>query len=164
MSDKPKDVSSNIPETTAILHKLVDIETRLEWDYYFITIALLASKRSSCSRLSVGCVITKDNRILSTGYNGFLRGAPHISRVINGHEQFTVHAEQNAISDAAYRGISLKHSVAYVTHYPCINCLKLLIAAGIQEIKHLFDYKNNNLNSEMAIENNIKIIKLHMTL
>lgn len=139
---------------------LIKKEGRLNWDTYFITIALLASRRSSCNRLQVGCVITKTNRILATGYNGFLTGAPHISRVVNNHEQFTVHAEQNAICDAAYRGISLSDSTAYITHYPCINCLKLLIAAGVNEIKYWNDYKNNPLNTEMLIENNIKILKI----
>jgi|TARA_B110000971_G_C20024142_1_gene507915 dCMP deaminase len=144
------------------LHSLVSKEERLDWDSYFISIALLAAKRSSCNRLHVGCIIVKNNRILSTGYNGFLKGAPHISRVVNNHEQFTVHAEQNAICDSANRGISLADSYAYVTHYPCLTCFKLLLAAGITEVKYLIDYKNNPLNLEMALENNIKLIKLNI--
>lgn len=135
-------------------------EQRLSWDSYFMSISVLAAKRSSCSRLHVGCVIVKNNRILTSGYNGFLRGAPHVSRVSNGHEQFTVHAEQNAICDAAFRGVPLENSVAYVTHCPCINCMKLLIAAGISEIKYLNDYKNDELATTMVLENRIKLIKL----
>ena len=142
------------------ISSIINKNSKLSWDEYFISIALLASKKSSCSRLNVGCVITKDNRILSTGYNGFLTGAPHISRVVDNHEQFTVHAEQNAICDSAYRGISLKDTTAYITHYPCLNCLKLLIASGIIEIKYLNDYKNHELTKEMIIENKIKVIKL----
>lgn len=133
---------------------------RLSWDSYFMSISVLAAKRSSCSRLHVGCVIVKNNRILTSGYNGFLRGAPHVSRVSNGHEQFTVHAEQNAICDAAFRGVPLENSIAYVTHCPCINCMKLLIAAGISEIKYLHDYKNDELATTMVLENRIKLIKL----
>lgn len=133
---------------------------RLSWDSYFMSISVLAAKRSSCSRLHVGCVIVKNNRILTSGYNGFLRGAPHVSRVSNGHEQFTVHAEQNAICDAAFRGVSLENSIAYVTHCPCINCMKLLIAAGISEIKYLHDYKIDDLATIMVLENKIKLIKL----
>ncbi len=142
------------------INKLINKESRLNWDEYFITIALLASKRSTCSRLNVGCVIVENNRILATGYNGFLPGAPHISRVENNHEQFTVHAEQNAICDAAKRGVSLDGATAYVTHYPCLNCLKLLIASGIKNIKYLNDYKNNPLTKEMIIENNVSASKI----
>jgi dCMP deaminase len=144
------------------INLLISKDSRLNWDEYFITIALLASKRSSCSRLHVGCVITKNNRILATGYNGFLPGAPHISRIENNHEQFTVHAEQNSICDAAYRGVSLNNSIAYITHYPCLNCLKLLIASGIKNIKYLYDYKNNPLTKEMIIENNISVSKIEV--
>ena len=142
------------------INKLINKDSRLNWDEYFITIALLASKRSTCSRLNVGCVIVENNRILATGYNGFLPGAPHISRVVNNHEQFTVHAEQNAICDAAKRGVSLDGATAYVTHYPCLNCLKLLIASGIKNIKYLMDYKNNPLTKEMIIENNVSASKI----
>ena len=92
--------------------------------------ACLASLRSNCERLHVGCVIVKDNRVISTGYNGFLKGAPHVSRVRQGHEQFTIHAEQNAICDAAYRGVSIKDSIIYITHYPCLHCFKMLIIRG----------------------------------
>lgn len=152
----------HIPCDQVDINKLVNKPGRLNWDEYFITIALLAAKRSSCSRLHVGCVIINNNRVLATGYNGFLPGAPHISRVQNDHEQFTVHAEQNSICDAASRGISLNNSTAYITHYPCLNCLKLLIASGIKNIKYLYDYHNNILTNEMIMENNISvtIIKL----
>ena len=143
------------------LYKFINTDNKiLSWDSYFMSISVLAAKRSSCSRLHVGCVIVKNNRILTSGYNGFLRGAPHVSRVSNGHEQFTVHAEQNAICDAAFRGVPLENSIAYVTHCPCINCMKLLIAAGISEIKYLHDYKNDALAITMVLENRIKLIKL----
>lgn len=68
------------------------------------------------------------------GYNGFLPGAPHVSVVRDNHEMATVHAEQNAIADAAKRGVSVNGSTAYITHYPCIHCAKLLLAAGITTI------------------------------
>ena len=153
-------VPNGFQTITDDIHTIIDNNNRLKWDDYFISIALLASKRSTCSRLNVGCVITKDNRILATGYNGFLRGAPHISRVVNNHEQFTVHAEQNAICDAAHRGTTLKDSTAYVTHYPCIICTRLLLAAGIKEIKYLEDYKNDNLVKHFSEQLNVKLIKL----
>ena len=85
------------------------LEGRPSWDEYFMATAFLIATRSACQRLNVGCVIvskgTHKNRIIAAGYNGFLPGAPHISRVDNDHEQSTVHAEQNAISDAARRGV-----------------------------------------------------------
>ena len=117
---------------------------RINWDQYFMSIAILASVRSSCDRLKVGCVLVKNKRVISMGYNGFLPNANHNSIIINNHEQATVHAEQNAISDAANRGISVNKSVAYITHYPCVNCFKILVASGIEVIKYLNDYKNDS--------------------
>lgn len=122
---------------------------RLDWNRYFMSIAILGSIRSPCERLKVGCVLVKQNRLVSMGYNGFLPGAKHISRVRDNHEQCTIHAEQNAISDAAARGVSLNGCIAYITHYPCINCFKILSAAGIREILYLNDYKNDEMVEEM---------------
>ena len=141
-----------------------DLEARPSWDEYFMATAFLIATRSACQRLNVGCVIvskgTHKNRIIAAGYNGFLPGAPHVSRVDNDHEQSTVHAEQNAISDAARRGVSLSGSIAYITHFPCIVCAKLLVAAGVNEIKFHFDYNNNPMVEEIFKENEIKCIKL----
>ena len=124
-------------------------EDRLSWDEYFMSVAFLISSRSTCERLHVGCVIVMDNRIISAGYNGFLPGAPHMSIVRNNHEQATVHAEQNAITDCASRGVSVKGGIAYITHYPCLNCAKILAASGIKEIKYHTDYKNDQLVNEI---------------
>jgi dCMP deaminase len=77
---------------------------RITWDEYFINVADLASVRSPCERLKVGCVLVKNNRLISMGYNGFLGGCEHNSIVRDGHEQATIHAEINAITDAAKRG------------------------------------------------------------
>lgn len=117
----------------------------VSWDEYFMSISLLASARSKCKRLKVGCAIVKDNRVVSTGYNGFLPGEPHESIVVNDREQATVHAEHNAVADAAKRGVSLNNSTAYVTHYPCLNCAKLLAASGVREIKYNREYRNDPL-------------------
>ena len=95
---------------------------RINWDEYFMSIALLASCRSPCCRLHVGSVIINDNRIISMGYNGFFSGVQHISHIRDGHEQATIHSEINAITDCAKRGVSTNGSTIYVTHYPCINC------------------------------------------
>ncbi|MDR2862878.1 MAG: dCMP deaminase family protein [Puniceicoccales bacterium] len=128
---------------------LVRTLRRPSWDEYFMATAILISSRSSCERLHVGCVVVSSgkhpNRIIAAGYNGFLPGLPHESHVRDGHEQATVHAEQNAIADAAKRGISLEGATIYITHYPCLNCAKILAAAGIRVIKYLHDYKNDPL-------------------
>lgn len=133
---------------------------RLNWDAYFSKIVQVTAERSSCERLHVGCLLVKDNRIISQGYNGHLPGAPHESIVKNNHEQATVHAEQNAICDCAKRGVSCRDSTAYVTHYPCIICTRLLLAAGINEIKYLEDYKNDRLVKHLSNQLNVKLIKL----
>jgi dCMP deaminase len=133
---------------------------RLCWDEYFMSIALLASCRSSCDRLHVGSVIVRDNRIISIGYNGFIAGCSHTSHVKDGHEQATIHSEINAISDCAKRGVSLDNSTIYITHYPCINCFKSIASCGIKIIKYLDDYKNDSLVEILAQEANIKIIKI----
>ena len=92
------------------LTKQIDNNSRLEWDEYFMSIALLASCRSPCERLHVGSVIVKDNRLISMGYNGYISGAPHISRVQDNHEQSIIHSEINAITDCAKRGTSLNNA------------------------------------------------------
>jgi dCMP deaminase len=124
--------------------------TRLSWDDYFMETAELASVRSPCERLQVGCVIVKDNRLISMGYNGFLSGTEHRSIVRDGHEQATIHAEMNAVTDAAKRGVSIDGSVAYITHYPCINCYKALASSGVQKIYYRNDYKNDPVIDELG--------------
>lgn len=123
---------------------------RLEWDEYFMSIALLASCRSPCQRLHVGSVIVKDNRIISMGYNGYISGAPHISRLANDHEQSIIHSEINAITDCAKRGTSLNDAKIYVTHFPCINCFRSIAASNIKEIVYLNDYKNDPIVTILA--------------
>ena len=125
-----------------LLNCVKDVSTRISWDEYFMSIAFLTSVRSACDRLHVGCVLVKENRIISLGYNGYLPKAPHYSIIRNNHELATVHAEQNTISDAAKRGVLVNNSVAYITHFPCIHCAKILIASGIYAIYYHFDYKN----------------------
>lgn len=118
---------------------------RPSWDDYFKNIVQVTSTRSPCERLQVGCLFVKNNRIVSQGYNGFLPGAPHESIIRNGHEQGTVHAEQNAVGDCARRGASCEGCTAYITHYPCVICTRIMLAAGIKEIKYIDDYKNDEL-------------------
>ena len=134
--------------------------SRPNWDEYFKEIVQVTSKRSPCDRLKVGCLLVNDNRIISQGYNGFLPGCIHKSLVRDGHEQATVHAEQNAICDCANRGVSCKDSIAYITHYPCLICTRLLLASGINQIKYIDDYKNDSLVEYFCRQKNVSIIKL----
>lgn len=135
-------------------------DTRLNWDEYFMSIALLASQRSPCKRLHVGSVIVRDNRLISMGYNGYIPGAPHISRIINDHEQSIIHSEVNALSDCAKRGVSLSGAKIYVTHYPCLNCFRSIAACGIREIIYLNDYKNDPIVQQLAEDSGIILMKI----
>lgn len=130
------------------------------WDEYFKKIVLVTAERSACDRLNVGCVLVKDNRIISQGYNGFLPGCPHESIIRDNHEQATVHAEQNAIADCAKRGVNCNGSTSYITHYPCIICARILLASGIKEIKYINDYKNDDLVDVFCNQCNVNIIKI----
>ena len=137
-----------------------NVNTRIEWDDYFMSIALLASQRSPCKRLQVGSVVVKDGRLISMGYNGFIPGAPHISRVKDNHEQSIIHSEINAITDCAKRGTSLSNAKIYVTHYPCINCFRSIAASNIKEIVYLNDYNNDEIVGVLAEDASIDIRKL----
>lgn len=138
-------------------------EGRPSWDEYFMATAFLLASRSACQRLHVGCVIVsgepEKNRIIAAGYNGFLPGAPHLSRVRDGHEQATVHAEQNAISDAARRGSSVGGSIVYITHFPCISCAKILAAAGVRTVKYHCDYQNDPFVPGILAEAGVEIVR-----
>jgi dCMP deaminase len=138
-----------------------DSPERPSWDEYFMAMALLMAARSACGRLHVGCVLVSGgehrNRLVAAGYNGFLPGSPHQSRMRDGHEQATVHAEQNAIADAARRGVSLAGATAYVSHFPCLNCAKMMAAAGIRRVTYHFDYNNDTLVGELLGEAGITI-------
>lgn len=141
-------------------YKTNELKNRLDWDEYFMSIALLASCRSPCQRLNVGSVIVKNNRLISMGYNGYISGAPHISRVQDNHEQSIIHSEVNALSDCAKRGVSLEGAKIYVTHYPCPNCFKSIAACGIKEVIYLEDYNNNSIVQELANDSSIIIKKI----
>jgi dCMP deaminase len=158
MQGKPETLLDLVAEATASL------TNRPSWDDYFMATAMLISTRSPCERLHVGCVIVSSgerrNRIVAAGYNGYLPATPHVSRVRDGHEQATVHAEQNAIADAARRGSSVEGCVAYVTHFPCINCAKILAAAGISEVRYHRDYNNDLIVAPLLQDAGIKIVQL----
>jgi dCMP deaminase len=112
--------------------------SRPSWDAYFMEVASLIAERSTCPRLYVGAVIVRDNQILTTGYNGSLPGMSHCSDagcyIVENHCLRTIHAEVNAVLQAAREGISLKGATLYCTHLPCINCMKVILKVGIEKI------------------------------
>lgn len=111
---------------------------RPSWDEYFMQIAQTVATRATCPRAMVGCVLTRDRRILTTGYNGAPRGVAHCTEagciVVHDHCQRATHAEANAVVQGALHGVSVEGATAYCTHEPCVNCSKLLISAGIVRI------------------------------
>ena len=118
---------------------------RPEWDSYFMKIAAAVSERSTCDRALVGCVLVLDKRILTTGFNGSPAGQEHCDEaghlMVDEHCVRTIHAETNAIIQAALHGVSTRGSTCYVTHLPCINCTKALINAGITRIVYEDAYR-----------------------
>jgi dCMP deaminase len=111
---------------------------RVSWDEYFMNIAEVVASRSTCDRKFVGAVIVRDKTILSTGYNGSIRGLPHCSEaghmMENDHCVATIHAEVNAIIQAARNGVMINGATLYVTASPCWNCFKQIANAGLMRI------------------------------
>jgi len=111
---------------------------RASWDQYFMDIARQVATRATCDRKHVGAVLVRDRTILSTGYNGSIRGLPHCDEVghmmENGHCVATVHAEANAIIQAAKNGVAIDGSSIYTTASPCWPCFKLVANSGVKRI------------------------------
>jgi len=119
-------------------------DERPDWDTYFLGIAEAVSTRSTCPRRSVGAVLVRNRRILTTGYNGAPRGLPHCSEVgcelENGHCVRAVHAEVNAVVQAALHGVSTESSTLYCTSEPCYACAKLVVNAGVIRVVYRDPY------------------------
>lgn len=126
---------------------------RPSWDEYFMELAQVVAKRSTCNRRSVGAVLVRDKRILTTGYNGSPPGQPHCidegCLMHEGHCVRAIHAEQNAIIQGALHGIDLRGSTCYVTSAPCVHCSKMLIAAGVRRIVYMDEY-TESIGQDMA--------------
>lgn len=138
----------------------MNVNIRPSWENYFKEIVNLTAKRSSCDRLHVGCLFVKDNRIIAQGYNGYIAGCNHEEIIKDNHNIATIHAEQNTITDCAKRGVSCNGCEAYITHFPCFNCMKLMISCGICKINYINDYKNDELVNKLANDVNIIINKI----
>ena len=136
-------------------------ETRASWDEYFLNVAEQVATRSTCDRKHVGAVIVRDKTILSTGYNGSLRGAPHCDELghdmENGHCVRTVHAEANAVAQAAKNGVRLADADIYVTASPCLTCFKLVANAGIQTVYYKEFYRDDRITG-YAQQANVKLV------
>jgi len=137
--------------------------SRVDWDTYFMRIAAQVATRSTCDRKHVGAVIVKDKHILSTGYNGSISGMPHCDEVghmmENGHCVATIHAEANAILQAAKQGTAIDGADIYITASPCWNCFKLLANAGIKRIFYGEFYRDER-SIEVAKTIGIELISL----
>lgn len=143
---------------------------RPTWDEYFMEIVELIKTRSTCLRRQVGALIVKDKRILATGYNGAPMGCKHCTQVGCLRQQLGIpsgerhelcrgiHAEQNAIIQAAYSGVSVKGGTLYVTTQPCILCAKMIVNAGIRKIIFKGDYPDD-LAMSILREAEIRVIK-----
>jgi dCMP deaminase len=141
--------------------------SRPSWDDYFLEIANLVSTRSTCLRRKVGAVIVKDKRILATGYNGAPQGLAHCLDIGCLREKLNIphgerhelcrgiHAEQNAIIQAATSGTNIDNSILYSTHFPCSLCIKMIINSGIRKIFYLEGYPDDlakTLSGEAGLE------------
>ena len=139
------------------------MSSRVDWHTYFMNIAGQAATRSTCDRKNVGAVIVRDKTILSTGYNGSIRGLPHCDDVghmmENGHCVATVHAEANAIIQAAKNGVRIEGAELYTTASPCWNCFKLMVNAGIVTVYYGEFYRDER-SLEIANELGVKLVDL----
>lgn len=148
-------------------------QKRPSWDEYFVSITKTVASRSTCLRRKVGAIIVKDKRILTTGYNGAPRGVKsclEIGRCLR--EELKVpsgqrheicralHAEQNAIIQAAYHGVQIAGSVIYSTTQPCVLCAKMIINAGIQKIYYYEEYPDQ-LSLDLLREAEVELVRLN---
>ena len=136
---------------------------RVSWETYFMNIATEVATRSTCDRKHVGAVIVRNKNILSTGYNGSIKGLPHCDEegheMVDGHCIRTTHAEANAIVQAAKNGVSIDNSEIFVTASPCYNCFKLIANSGIKVIYYRELYRDQRI-TERAKEVGIELVSL----
>jgi dCMP deaminase len=143
---------------------------RPSWDLYFLQLARQAATRSTCLRRQVGAVLVRDRRILATGYNGSPRGVAHCLDIGCLRDQLgipsgerqelcrAIHAEQNAIIQAAVHGVAIEGATCYTTLQPCVLCAKMLINCGVREIHYAEGYPDE-LSREMFAEAGVVVVK-----
>lgn len=147
------------------------VDARPSWDMYFMEVSRLVATRSTCIRRHVGAVLVRDDRIIATGYNGAPQGLPHCADVgclreqqgIPSGQRYElcrgVHAEQNAIINAALYGVSTKGSTLYCTDQPCLLCARMIINAGVTKIVHEGNFQDD-MAHQFLHQAGIKIINI----
>ena len=139
---------------------------RIDWDQYFMVQAALLASRSTCKRLSVGAVLVRDKRIIAGGYNGSVSGDDHCidegCYLRDGHCVRTIHAEMNAILQCARFGMSTDGASLYVTDFPCLQCTKSLLQAGIKEINYIRNYHNDDYAMKLIKLKNVRLRQINL--
>jgi len=137
--------------------------SRPSWDEYFLQISDLVASRATCPRLKVGAILVKDRKIISTGYNGAPKGIPDCTEVgclmRDGHCVRTVHAEMNAVTQAAFHGASASGATLYANWLPCYNCAKTLINAGIVKIVYRREYRPDPETRKLLRQAKIQLVR-----
>lgn len=139
---------------------------RMPWDQYFMAQAVLSSLRSTCPRATVGAAIVRDRRVIASGYNGSVSGDDHCIDVgcylVDGHCLRTIHAEMNAILQCAKFGAATEGAAIYVTHFPCLQCTKMLIQAGIKTINYLKDYHDDEYAQNLIKKSGVALNQIQL--
>ncbi|WP_125547382.1 ComE operon protein 2 [Levilactobacillus lindianensis] len=134
---------------------------RISWDDYFMLQALVISTRSTCNRLSVGATVVRDKRLIAAGYNGSVSGDSHCldvgCKLVDGHCVRTIHAEMNAILQCAKFGEATAGAEIYVTDFPCLQCTKMLLQAGIKKITYMRNYHNSDYARELIALKHVEL-------
>ncbi|WHO86257.1 ComE operon protein 2 [Limosilactobacillus oris] len=142
------------------------MKKRIDWDQYFMVQAALLASRSTCKRLSVGAVLVRDKRIIAGGYNGSVSGDDHCidegCYLRDGHCVRTIHAEMNAILQCARFGMSTDGASLYVTDFPCLQCTKSLLQAGIKEINYIRNYHNDDYAMKLIKLKNVRLRQINL--
>lgn len=137
---------------------------RQSWDHYFMSLASTVATRSTCERAEVGAVLVNNHRIIATGYNGSIAGDPHCDTaghlIRDGHCIRTIHAEMNAILQSAQNGVTTANATVYVTYFPCLNCTKSLLQAGIKRVVYKYDYHNDPYAESLFAAHGIPVEQL----
>ena len=138
---------------------------RPDWDEYFLKLAMLASERATCPRMHCGCVLVTHKNVIATGYNGSIPGDDHCEDVgcliVDNHCVRTVHAEMNALVQAAKRGHAVEGATAYITNMPCTSCAKALISAGVKRVV-VFSHYHDTMAEEFFAKAKVVIDRIPM--
>lgn len=142
------------------------MKERIPWDQYFMTQAVLLSTRSTCERLAVGAILVRDKRIIAGGYNGSVSGDTHCidegCYLVDNHCVRTIHAEMNAVLQCAKFGVASADAEIYVTDFPCLQCTKMLLQAGIRKIYYLRNYHNDPYAVALLERKNVEVQRVEI--